>query len=76
MTTFKQFLESTADKDGIMPLNYRADGPRSGTHKIEAHGRKGMKNVMWRKTFKDAAAMEKWCDNNDASVEGTREIGK
>lgn len=66
--------EATADRDGMMPLSYRTNGPRSGKHKIEAYGRKGMKNVMWRKTFKDEDALEKWCDANDAECEGTREI--
>jgi hypothetical protein len=65
-------LSEAAAKDGIMPLSYR---PAKG-HKIEAYGRKGMKNTMWRKFFKDSDAMSKWCDDNDATVEGSRDLDK
>lgn len=58
--------------DGMMPLSYK---PGKG-HKIEAHGRKGMKNTMWRKCFKDEDALSKWCDDNDATVEGSRKLDK
>jgi hypothetical protein len=56
--------------ENMMPLSYR---PGKG-HKIEAYGRKGMKNTQWRKYFKDHAALEKWAEANDATVEGTREL--
>lgn len=36
--------------------------------KIEAHGVKGMKSKPWRKTFKNAAAFQAWCEKNDAEV--------
>jgi hypothetical protein len=65
-------LTEAAAKDGIMPLSYR---PAKG-HKIEAYGRKGMKNTMWRKFFKDSDAMSKWCEDNDATVEGSRDLDK
>jgi len=63
---------SEARGDGMMPLSYK---PAKG-HKIEAYGRKGMKNTMWRKYFKDADAMAKWCEDNDATVEGSRDLDK
>lgn len=56
--------------DNMMPLSY---GPKAG-HTIEAYGRKGMKNTMWRKMFKNQAALEKWLDDNDATLEGSREL--
>jgi hypothetical protein len=65
-------LTEAAAKDGMMPLSYR---PAKG-HKIEAYGRKGMKNTMWRKFFKDSDAMSKWCEDNDATVEGSRDLDK
>lgn len=58
--------------DNMMPLSYK---PAKG-HKIEAYGRKGMKNTMWRKYFKDSDAMAKWCEDNDATVEGSRDLEK
>lgn len=64
-------MENTADRNGFMPIGY---GPKKG-HKIEAYGRKGMKNQMWRKMFKSEQEMNKWCDDNDATVEGTRMLG-
>lgn len=42
--------------------------------KIEAYGVKGLTSKKWRKVFKNAAAMEKWCDENDAEVQGTDEL--
>ena len=62
--------EAGARKDGFMPINY---GPHKG-HKIEAYGRKGMKNTMWRKMFKNTEECEKWCQDNDATVEGLRNL--
>ena len=41
---------------------------------IEAYGRKGMKNTAWRKVFKSQEALEKWLDDNDATLEGTRDV--
>lgn len=58
------------NKDGFMPIGY---GPKKG-HKIEAYGRKGMKNTMWRKMFKSTAELNKWCEDNDATVEGSRDL--
>ena len=66
----EKIMEAGARKDGFMPMNY---GPKKG-HKIEAYGRKGMKNTMWRKMFKSSAECEKWCQDNDATVEGSREL--
>jgi hypothetical protein len=60
------------DLANIMPLSYRA----GKGHTIEAYGRKGMKNTKWRKFFKNSDAMSKWCDDNDATVEGSRELDK
>jgi hypothetical protein len=41
---------------------------------VEAYGVKGMKNSSWRKAFKSVEAMNKWVDQNDAEVHGTRDI--
>jgi hypothetical protein len=41
---------------------------------VEAYGVKGMKNSSWRKAFKSVEAMNKWVDQNDAEVQGTRDI--
>lgn len=60
------------DLANIMPLSYRA----GKGHTIEAYGRKGMKNTKWRKFFKNSDAMSKWCEDNDATVEGSRELDK
>lgn len=38
---------------------------------IEGYGVKGMKSTSWRKKFKNPEQMEKWCDLNDAEVQGT-----
>ena len=35
---------------------------------VEAYGVKGMKQTAWHKTFKSAAAMQKWTEANDATV--------
>jgi hypothetical protein len=40
---------------------------------IEAHGIRGMKRQPWRRSFKDYAAMEAWCEKYDAEVYGTRD---
>jgi hypothetical protein len=71
----KKMNEANA-KDGMMPLSYKPEGPAGGAHKIEAYGIKGMKRTSWRKTFKNAAALEKWADDNDAEVTGTRDINE
>jgi hypothetical protein len=63
-------MEAKAGKDGFLPMGY---GPKKG-HTIEAYGRKGMKNEMWRKMFKDQKALEKWLDDNDATLEGSRDL--
>ena len=52
--------EASPDKSGLMPLSYKT----GKGHKIEAYGVKGMQNKQWRKSFKDSAALEKWCDDN------------
>jgi hypothetical protein len=41
---------------------------------IEAYGVKGFKNTSWRKVFKSREALEKWCEENDAEVQGTRDV--
>ena len=41
---------------------------------IEAYGVKGMKSVGWRKSFKNAEALNKWCEDNDADVLGQRDL--
>lgn len=43
----------------------------SESWEIEAYGVKGMKSTSWRKKFKSPEQMEKWCDLNDAEVQGT-----
>lgn len=63
-------MEAGRSNDDFMPLSYK---PGKG-HKIEAYGRKGMKNTKWRKFFKDGDAMSKWCEDNDATVEGSRDL--
>lgn len=62
--------EASPDKNGIMPLSYKT----GKGHKIEAYGVKGMQSKQWRKSFKDEAALEKWCDDNDATVHGVADI--
>ncbi len=63
-------MEQKAGRDGFMPMGY---GPKKG-HTIEAYGRKGMKNTMWRKMFKSQKELEKWLEDNDATMEGSREL--
>jgi len=41
--------------------------------RIEAYGVKGMKSRPWRRTFKDAAALLAWCEENDAQVYAQRD---
>lgn len=43
----------------------------TGKWQIEAYGVKGMKSVSWRKIFNSPEQLEKWCDANDAEVQGT-----
>lgn len=64
--------EAFADKSGMMPLSYK---PRRGDT-IEAYGRMGMKNKQFRKFFKNEDAMVEWADDNDATIEGTRDLDK
>jgi len=45
-------------------------------HTIEAYGVKGMKSIRWRKTFKNAEALDKWATENDAEVQGQRDLEK
>lgn len=66
----KKLAEASPDKNGIMPLSYKT----GKGHKIEAYGVKGMQSKQWRKSFKDEAALEKWCDDNDATVHGVADI--
>jgi hypothetical protein len=56
----------------LMPLSYR---PKKGDT-LEAYGRKGMKNTQWRKFFRNDAHLEKWCEENDATIEGMRELDR
>lgn len=41
---------------------------------IEAYGVKGMKSKPWRKTFKNAEALTRWAEANDATVDGMRDV--
>ena len=66
----KLLQELTQLTEALMPLSYR---PKRGDT-VEAYGRKGMKNSQWRKYFKDYDALEKWADDNDATVEGSRDL--
>lgn len=51
----------------------RADAEKD-TQKVEAYGVKGMKATPWRKTFANAAALDKWCNDNDSvEVYGQRD---
>jgi hypothetical protein len=44
-------------------------------HTIEAHGTRGMKNTLWRKTFKHSDHLNKWAEENDSvEVIGTRDL--
>lgn len=46
-------------------------------HTIEAHGTRGMKNISWRKTFKNTDHLNKWVDKNDSiEVHATRDLEK
>jgi hypothetical protein len=40
---------------------------------IEAKGTKGLNATPWQRAFKNVAAMEKWVEANDATVDGVRE---
>ena len=62
--------EAFADASGMMPLSYK---PSKGDT-TEAYGRIGMKNKQFRKFFKSTEAMNKWADDNDATIEGTAEL--
>lgn len=42
-------------------------------HVIEAYGNKGFRNLPWRKTFASVEALNKWAEQHDATVLGTRE---
>lgn len=42
--------------------------------KVEAHGVRGMKSTPWRKTFKNADALNKWAEANDAEIHGVRDV--
>lgn len=44
------------------------------SHTIEAYGIKGMKRSPWRKSFKHAEHLNKWAEDNDAEVHGTRDL--
>ena len=48
---------------------------RTGDAGIEAYGVKGLRNVPWRKVFRNQAEFERWLDQNEGEVEvyGTRE---
>lgn len=41
---------------------------------IEAYGAKGLKSTPWRKKFRNADALNRWVEANDAVVYGTREV--
>jgi len=42
---------------------------KADDRKVEAHGVKGMKSTPWRKTFKNQAEFEKWCDKHEGDIE-------
>jgi hypothetical protein len=43
---------------------------------IEAYGVKGMDSKRWRRAFRSIEALEKWCEDNDAEIYGTRDVKK
>lgn len=44
----------------------------SDDERVEAYGVKGLNSTPWRRTFKNVAALNKWCEDHDAEVSGTR----
>lgn len=42
--------------------------------KLEAYGVKGVKSRPWSRTFRNADHLARWCEENDAEVQGTREV--
>lgn len=53
-------------------FNEAAD-PKAPNVKVEAYGLKGFKRTQWRGVFKSAEALNKWAEDNDAEVLGTRD---
>lgn len=43
----------------------------TGKWEIEAYGSMGLKSKPWRKKFKSPEQLDKWCELNDADVQGT-----
>lgn len=41
--------------------------PKTG---LEAYGVKGMNSTKWRKSFKNEKALDDWCEQNDAEIQG------
>jgi hypothetical protein len=41
---------------------------------VEAYGIKGFKREFWTKTFRHVDAMNKWAEDHDAEVIGTRSV--
>lgn len=67
---FKNLAQVTTHIQGS--LSEAAKKPKEP--KVEAYGVKGMKSTKWRKIFKNAAALNQWCDANGADVHGQSNI--
>lgn len=49
-------------------MNQAATQPKTAPTPVTIEGRKGMKSVPFRKTFKSEAALEAWMDKNGGDV--------
>lgn len=67
-------LAQVAGHINVMPGIAEAVKAKTKEPKIEAYGVKGMTSKQWRKVFKNADAMNKWCDDNDAEVHGQSNV--
>lgn len=43
---------------------------------FESYGVKGMKSAAWRRSFGSSEARERWCEQRDARVLGTRAVSR
>lgn len=62
------------NRDGALPDMWAPlqASPKPANKKVEAYGTRGLDSRPWRKTFKSVDAMNKWVEENDAQVAGTR----
>ena len=65
-TMVHQYSSKLLQKDAT-PVSESEGGP------VEAYGVKGLNSTRWQKTFRNADALHKWAEANDAEVSGMRE---